>query len=294
MQQKIVHFLSDDIKLEGEFYLPDTDEHKDILIIPCSGFLGLKNIHPVKFAKFFTDKGYVCFSFDYRGFAGSEGERGCVILEQQISDIVHAASFCSQAPLGQNKKIVLLGWGMGGGMVLEAAHLIPQLAGVVCVNGFFNGKRVQQAMRSAENWQNFCDWLAKQRAQYTVSGEREQVSPFFVYPLDPVTQKYVDDVLYQNPDFGTKVDFRMADSLLRFAPEKRMDEISVSLLIAHGDTNELHPTTEAKSLYNTFQGKKELYWIPQAGHTEWMYEDHPKYQDLAAKILTWLDSVAKF
>jgi acyl-CoA dehydrogenase len=44
-------------------------------------------------------------------------------------------------------RVLLMGWGMGGGLVLEAARLIPKIVGLVCMNGFYNGKRVQKMVR---------------------------------------------------------------------------------------------------------------------------------------------------
>jgi hypothetical protein len=34
-----------------------------------------------------------------------------------------------------------------------------------------------------------------------------------------------------------------------------------------------------------------LYWIKGGGHTEWMFDDHPLFVDLAAKIVSWLDAL---
>jgi fermentation-respiration switch protein FrsA (DUF1100 family) len=47
------------------------------------------------------------------------------------------------------------------------------------------------------------------------------------------------------------------------------------IFIAHGDQNALHPVEEAKSLYEKYPGPKQLYWIPNAGHTEWMLDESP-------------------
>ena len=95
--------------------------------------------------RFFTRLGYPCFAFDYRGFEASEGtvakvefsskapyirflishvhpptgERKKVLLEEQIEDIVNAVSFCHAHPKTKGHPIILMGWGMAGGMILE-------------------------------------------------------------------------------------------------------------------------------------------------------------------------------
>ena len=46
--------------------------------------------------------------------------------------------------------IVLLGWGMGAGLVLEAASVAGQLMGLACINGFYDAPRVQRALRGED------------------------------------------------------------------------------------------------------------------------------------------------
>ena len=61
-------FHSDGIPLSGAFYLPDSGiDRRAPLVVPCSGFTGLRRIHPERFARSLTARGYACFAFDYRG-----------------------------------------------------------------------------------------------------------------------------------------------------------------------------------------------------------------------------------
>lgn len=293
MDEQRVHFFSDDLRLEGSFYFPDnTTSERKVFIVACSGFMGLKNIHPLKFARSLTQEGYPCFGFDYRGFAQSEGIQGRVILDEQIRDIVNAVSFAASDSRLSDFSPVLLGWGMGGGLVLESARLIASLAGVASVNGFYNGRRVQQAVRGEEGFRKFEEWLAAERSRGSRERKKVKVDPFFLYPLDPVTKSYVNSELEKNPDFGGNVDFSLADSLLRFVPEAHLEELQrIPLLVVHGTQNHLHPRAEADSLYSRYPGPKHLYWLENAGHTEWMYEGHPQYLELIRQILLWLENL---
>jgi pimeloyl-ACP methyl ester carboxylesterase len=192
----------------------------------------------------------------------------------------------------QGSSLVLLGWGMGGGLVLQAARWLPRLRGLVCVNGFYNGARVQQTVRGEEDWERFQGWVLEERTRAVTSGEPRRVDPFEIYPLDPVTRGYVDGVLRKNPGFGGEVDTVLADSLLDFAPEQRLEGLDrVPLLVAHGDQNALHPVDEARELHRRYPGPKQLYWVESGGHTEWMHDDDPKYRALAARIADWLDGL---
>ena len=291
MQEKEMSFYSDGLKLYGKFYYPSDqpwDENKPVIVV-CSGFMGLNSIHPARFARALTKAGYVCFGFDYRGFAKSEGERGSVLLQEQIRDIENAAIFVSlQEDIG-NRNLVLIGWGMGAGLILQAADELPELVGLVSINGFYNGYRFLKETRTESEWETLLQRLRQLRAEEVRTGEIERIDPFEVYLLDEVTRQYVDDVLYKERGFGGKVELRFAYSLLHYNVECQLGNIpGVPLLVAHGEENKLHPLSEAKSLYEKYPGPKDLYIIPHAGHTEWMCDDCDPFQNLVEKILQWL------
>lgn len=284
-------FYSDGLRLDGAFFLPEGDaDPSRPMVVACSGFTGYRRIHPARFSRSLTARGYRCFGFDYRGHLESEGTPNRVLLEEHVRDIRHAAVFAAGET---NAGVVLLGWGMGGGMILEAARgLGKTLRGVVCVNGFYDAIRVQRAVRGEADWQRFQDWLEQDRQRGVRSPAPRGVDPFWIYPLDEVTRGYVDGVLRKVPGYEwERIETNMADSLLAFAPERHLDHLhNVPALIAHGEKSALHPPEEARSLFDKYPGEKELYWIEGGGHTEWMADDNPRYQALATRIADWLDA----
>lgn len=286
-------FYSEGLKLDGSFFMPEEGKKREgaPLLIICSGFMGLKNLHPARFARALTLKGYPCFGFDYRGFAKSEGEKRRVLLEEQISDIANAAAFAAAHPLSKGHPTVLMGWGMGAGLILEAAHLVPNVAALICLNGFYNGRRVQKMVRGYEGWLDFLKDTNLRRREMAQSGRNVDVEPFEIYPVDNISSGYVESSLRLNPDFGGKVRPLLADSLLRFAPEHNLEDLSsLPLLIVHGEMNRMHPPTEAESLYGRYPGPKELLWLWKMGHTEWMQEEGAVFCQVVEKIDSWLQA----
>lgn len=298
MIEEKTSFYSEGLKLDASFYLPETgtEANDRPIVLTCSGFMGLNHIHPARFARGLTGLGYTCFGFDYRGFAESEGERRRVLLEEQITDIANAAAYASGHENAYGGRVLLMGWGMGGGLVLEAARLIPKVVGLVCMNGFYNGKRVQKLVRGFSSYVQFLERTDRARALSVRTGEVIDVDPFSIYPLDPQSEDYVDTVLRQVPEFGGLVKPMLADSLLRFAPDTNLEDFSrVPLLIAHGERNFLHPPIEAEELYKAYPGPKQIHWLWNAGHTEWMDDSDPHFQNLVSAIDNWYHSeVATF
>lgn len=296
MRQQELGFHSDGLKLDGTLYLPDEREPQANapLVLVCSGFTGLKEIHPARFARALTARGYSCYGFDYRGFGASEGTRGRVLCEEQVRDITNAvARLRAHGPTAW-RPLVLLGWGMAGGLVLEAATLVrDQLGGIIAANGFYDAQRVQRAVRGADGLTAFLRWSWERRIEAVRSSEEVFADPFYIYPLDTQSRTYVDSVLRKVPGYGDPVNLSFGDSLLRFRPEAWVESLdALPLLIAHGAENRLHPPEEADSLERRYPGPCQKVLLEGAGHTEWMLDDHPTFRSLVSHIDGWLRGLA--
>jgi len=294
MQTEEVIFYSDGLKLSGAFHLPDDFDasHSHPLLIPCSGFTGLRHIHPERFARYLTKHGYLCFSFDYRGFGSSDGIRRRVILEEQVRDVLHAVGYVEEDRRVNPQRLILLGWGMGAGVVLDAARELLGVVGLIAVNGLYSGKRVQESHHTTKGFLEFRDRVRADYSARARSGEVRWDDPFFYYPLDEDSRRYVEDELRRQPGYDIETySAELADSLLRWYPEAHANYMRTPLLIAHGTRNALHPIAEAEALYSTYGGPKELYWMEGAGHTEWMFDDNPKFLALGSRIVRWLEQL---
>ena len=291
IEQKI-KFYSDGYQLDGAFF---TDENNSDpaqpVVIVCSGFTGQKNIHPERYARAWTPRGYTVFGFDYRGFGESEGTRERVILEEQVRDIAAAVAVVRQRADEEGRKVVLAGWGMAGGLILDAYRLCEgQVDALVAMNGFYDAVRVQKALRGEHGWKEFKAFMAKERLRLALGGEKQGIDPFDIYPLDPISREYVFTELVKAPGYGVTSDFDFADSLISFKPESHLDErfSTVPMMIAHGAENDLHPITEPKALYAAYPGPKSLFLLENAGHTEWMLDDDPRFIQFSSTLADWM------
>ncbi len=293
MLEKSISFISDKIKLDGSFYTPDSGENTDKpIMLVCSGYTGMKEIHPARFARFFTKEGYTSFGFDYRGFGKSDGVKNKVLLEEQIRDIANAVIYVKS--VYPKQKIVIAGWGMSGGMILETTKLVQNLvSGLVCMNGFYNNNRVQKELRGEVEFANYKTWLEEERTKNVLGKGAVDFDPFDIYPLDPVSRKYVFSELVKTDGYGVRADFDLADSLMLFDCEQSLDHLKdIPVLIAHGADNKLHPITEPKSIFEKYPNtNKELFLLEGGGHTEWMLDTDPKFIEFASKIATWAKQI---
>ncbi len=290
MKSLPTQFWSDGLKLDANFYQDEGSLSDDApVVIGCSGYTGLMNIHPERFARALTPRGYLCFGFDYRGFGRSEGPPRHVTTEAQARDITHALDFVRQHELAKGRRVFVIGWGMAGGLILEATRTCEPPAGLIAMNGFYDAMRVQRAVRGEDGFKTFWANYQQERASRTAESKPDLADPYAVYPLDPITEEYVDNVLRKTDGFSGAVNFGFGESLLRFCPERHLDHLEQTpLLIAHGAENALHPPIEARTLHKKYPGPSELLLLEDAGHTEWMLDDNPIFKRLMERVATWI------
>lgn len=274
--------------LSGDLYLPD-EPGTYPGIVAASGYQGLKDIQPARFARALVDDGYGVLTFDYRGFGFSDGQRGRVFPQDQVEDVRSAVAYISTQPEIDPNEIASLGWALGGGIVISEASEDPWVSATIAINSIANGTRVIRSMHDEEFYEQMLERGSADRKNRSRGLRSELIYPFTDYTLDQVTQGYVDDELYRNYwNFGSDVTLESMDNLMRFKPEYDAERLSCPLLLFHGTKNHLHLPEESQSLYQRAQGPKELVYLEDVGHTEWMYDADETFQFVTSKIRKFL------
>jgi pimeloyl-ACP methyl ester carboxylesterase len=288
VERRPVTFFSDGLRLDGELHLPAGLEpgERRPAIITCSGYQGLKAIHPERFARALTPDGYVCLAFDYRGFGRSEGLRGRLVPQEQCEDLRAAISFLETVSEVDPEAISLVGWALGGGVAIAAAADDRRVRSVVAINPIGDGRRSTRFMHDADSWPRLLDRVrADRRRRALEGGVSELVHPFEIVRLDTVTKAYVDDELYRKDGFGSPVSLESADFLLRFRPVDVVARIAPRpLLLIHGVENRLHSPQESHDLFARAGEPKRLELLDGSGHTEWAFDEHPTFQQVASLV----------
>lgn len=291
MSRRPVRFFSDGLSLDGDVYLPadlEPGERRPGLIA-CSGYQGLKEIHPARFARVLSREGFVCLAFEYRGFGRSEGQRGRLVPQEQIEDVRAAVSFLETVPEVDADRIALIGWALGGGVAIAAAADDPRVRAVATVNAIGDGERSTRFLHDEGSWERLLEQVAADRRTRALEGASALVQPFEVVRLDEITRGYVYEELYKAPGFGSNVSLEATDLLLRFRPERVADRIAPRpLLLVHAADNRLYPPSESEELFRRAQEPKQLVLLEGSGHTEWMFDDHPTFQRLVSILGSFL------
>jgi uncharacterized protein len=283
-------FFSSGLRLDADLHLPD-DRGAGApypAVIACSGYQGQKIIHPERFARALNPLGYAVLAFDYRGFGRSEGERGRLVPQEWAEDVRAGVDRLTGVDDVDVARLALVGWGLGGGVVVVEAADDPRVKAVACLNGIADGTRSTRNTHDETSWASLLTRIYADRKYRSTTGRSEITDPWDIVRLnlDERTDGYVGEELYKTPQFGSGVTLESADFLLRFSPERVVHRIAPRpLLIVHSAENELYKPIEARSLYEHAREPKRLQFLEDAGHTEWMFDDNPAL----SKIVGWLD-----
>lgn len=282
-------FFSSRLRLDADLYLPDDGGAGAPypVIIPCSGYQGLKVIHPERFARALVPRGFAVLAFDYRGFGLSEGERGRLVPQEWAEDARAAVDRVSAHPEIDAEQVGLLGWGLGGGVVVYEAGDDQRVKAVATCNGIADGYESTRKMHDDESWGNLLRRVEEDRGHRTTHGRSEITDPWDIVRLnlDPRTDGYVGETLYLAPGFGSGVTLESADRLLQFQPKEQAAKLSPRpLLIVHGSDNQLHKAEEAQLMFDSALEPKELVLLEGHGHTEWMLDENPVFQGVVDRL----------
>ena len=76
----------------------------------------------------------------------------------------------------------------------------------------------------------------------------------------------------------------IGESFIRFNVEDLLPKIAPrAVFVGHGYYNELHQRVEAEEAYRLANEPKQLYYV-DGKHNEWMFDEDPKFQALAAAL----------
>jgi uncharacterized protein len=293
IERRPVTFFSEGMRLDGELTLPPdlrAGEGRPA-VIPLSGYQGLRALQPARFARALTSHGYVCLTFDYRSFGRSEGRPGRLVPQEQCEDVRAAISFLETVPEVDAAAISLLGWALGGGVAIATAADDPRVRSVVAINAIGDGERSLRFMHDEASFEELLGRIRDDRRRRVLEGTSQLVHPFEIVRLDDVTKGYVDAELYPEPGFGTHVSLESADYLMRFRPSAVVERLAPRpLLLIHGQENRLHSVEESHDLYAHAREPKRLVVLEGKGHTEWMFDDNPTFQQVAQLVRDFIAS----
>jgi len=127
MTSRSIVIHANQLDLSGVLHLPEgADQRKVPLIVFVHGFIGSKvGEHRlfVKAARYFTDRGYAVFRFDFSGCGESDGDYADVTVTKQLSEVQSVLNYVSMLPEIDANNIILIGHSLGGAVASITAAI---------------------------------------------------------------------------------------------------------------------------------------------------------------------------
>jgi len=256
METKVT-FKSDELTLSGILHVPDdlaSDEKRPAFIV-MHGFGGYKDgpEHQAQ-ARILCEWGYVALRFDFRGCGESEGERGRLIVEQEIRDAIAALEFLENHEAVNSKRIGLYGDSMGATVAFKAGT-DERVAAVIGSGGFGDGARTFRSMHpTPEAFRAFLDRIEEGKRRNRETGETMQISRFDIVPIPEALRTHLGPGALMEFSWETArsmYDSRTEDYVAGIAPRP--------LLLIHPAADQVVLASESYEVFKRAGQPTELY-----------------------------------
>jgi dipeptidyl aminopeptidase/acylaminoacyl peptidase len=289
VREEHVEFFSEGTRVAGLLRLPDDASTPVPAVVQGPGWLGLAEAKAyVPWHTALVEAGYGVLVFDYRGHGGSDGERGWILPDRMVEDMINAVTYLETRPEIARDRIGAFGIGAtGAGNAIVAAAADPRIRAVAVQSVIADGALWLRRMRSEPEWIEYQRRVADDARTWVRTGVSELVDPRAeIMVAAPERAKYTG-----KQDVDAKIEPRFhlqsAAAMMRYRPIDVVDRIAprALLLISVAD-DAVTPDEHATALFERAGSPKRL--LRQHGTTH--YESYTQnYEVLAREIVGWYD-----
>jgi hypothetical protein len=260
VREERVEYLSEGTKVVGWLRLPE-GEGPFPAVVQGPGWLGLADAKAyVPWHQALCDAGIGVLVSDYRGHGQSDGERGWIIPERMVEDIINSVTYLETRPEIDRRR--LGGFGMGGigaGNAILVAGRDPRIRTVAVQSVVADGALWFQRMRREYEWVEYKKRVAEDARRYVLTGESELVNP----RLDLMVGAPERASFSGKKDVDAKMEqaFHLysAHHLMRYRPIDVVHHLAGrGLLIITVDDDAVTPDDQAVMLYEAALEPKRL------------------------------------
>jgi len=178
VREERVEYLSEGTRVVGWLRLPEGDGPFPA-VVQGPGWLGLADAKAyVPWHQALCDAGIAVLVSDYRGHGQSDGERGWIIPDRMVEDIINSVTYLETRPEIDRRRIGAFGMGgIGAGNAILAAGRDPRIRTVAVQSVVADGALWFQRMRREYEWVEYKQRVAEDARRYVLTGESEMVNP---------------------------------------------------------------------------------------------------------------------
>ena len=264
MDTRVVHFYSEDSRLEGDYFVPTGlkgGERRPGIVL-CHGYSGIRQAILPDYAKLFAEAGYVALSFDYRGFGGSEGPKWRIMALEQIDDIRNAITWLEAQPEVDADRIGVWGTSNGGAHAPYVAGVDERVKAAVGQVGYGDGRRLIMDIRTPQERRELEALLAEDRKQRVLTGKGAGAT-CDVLLASPQTRAFFAEALKALPELYCEIPWASAEKTMEYRPIDFVDRIAPrALLLIGAEKDDLCKFEGYRDLFERARQPKKLVGLP--------------------------------
>jgi dipeptidyl aminopeptidase/acylaminoacyl peptidase len=308
MKHRKVEFYSDGVKLVGTVMVPDdyVPGEKRPAILVCHGRFAIKEWVPSRWTPYFLAAGYICMVFDYRNLGESAGQPGTIIPQEEVRDVMNAVTYIQQQPEVDADQIGILGWGLGGGVVVSAAARDPRIKAVISASAVPNGEKYGRVGMSAEAWDQRQEDIRQDRIARVLTGVSKRLPRTHVLGR-PDEQKaarherqnWIDSLIAAVGEerasdplklgIPEEITLESMEALYNFKPDEEVHQIAPRpLLVIHAKDDHEFPFEHVQSMFDRAQQPKTLIAVEDAGHLDWIDPQCASQKIYVPRVVAWM------
>ncbi|MEV8563977.1 alpha/beta hydrolase [Streptomyces sp. NPDC051322] len=289
MKRKI-NFNREGLTLVGDLFMPDGfDEsgHYPAVIVQGS-FTSVKEMMSNAYAEKFAEQGFVALAFDYAHYGESTGEpRQFESTDEKLSDLQAAVTYLGEQPYVQAVGMVGVCTSASNGAYLAAQD--PRLKGFATIAAFLSDENTYKLVYGEDGVTRRLADAAAARRRFEETGEATTITVYSEtdeqavnYAPTPGAYDYYTNPARGNvPEYENEFDVTSWDTWVTLDALGQAPKITTPTMVVHSDGAAF--PDQAKKLYETVQGEKELVW---ADGNHFDYYDSPAQMDNAVENVT--------
>ncbi|XBS69274.1 alpha/beta fold hydrolase [Acerihabitans sp. KWT182] len=254
-------------------------------IVLCHGFFGIQDLLLPAYADAFAEAGYAAVTFDYRGFGDSEGERGRIVPEQQIDDILAVLAWCKDRPDIDPQRIALWGTSLGACHVVEVAARHPEVKCIISQMGFADGEQLvtgDMAHDEKRRFLNTMERMERKRRQHN----KELFVPIIKVMTDEESRVFFENNKKHYPALDIKVPYMTVWEAIRYHPAMAAERITQPTLMIFAEDDKVIALEYGLAFYQAVASEKKCHIQPNARHYDLFSGKH--FTQVAERQLHWL------